>query len=516
MIGIPPMSQSILISTLRTPISVFDISALSKLAFLLGATCISVAISSAPTVADPIVKTGETLPKGWAFPGGETTNRKTFTKNAFSKSSSNLPFEKELDFKVGNGFFKRLWVKGPASTQASDGLGPLYNARSCQRCHIKDGRGHVPKANFPDDVAVSMFLRLSIPPQTDAERKALAENRQTVIPEPTYGGQLQDFALSPTLPEGHMHISYQPYPVTLADGTEVTLQRPKYKVTDLNYGPLHADVMISPRIAPPMIGLGLLEAIAEEDILAKADPDDTNGDGISGKPNYVWDIEQNQAVLGRFGLKSGQPNLKQQAASAFAGDIGISNPLVPKAAGDCTPAQTVCMNAPTGNSPQYDNLEAPEKVLQLVTFYTQHLAVPARRKYKDPDVIAGRQIFLNAGCSKCHTESYVTKADYADKSLANQKIWPYTDLLLHDMGPDLADQRPEGQANGQEWRTAPLWGLGMTKTVNGHMQLLHDGRANGVLEAILWHGGEAESAKQYVQALSAEQRALLIAFLEAL
>ena len=465
--------------------------------------------------SDTFAHAKASMPSGWAYPGGDTTNRDIFTQNAFSQPSSNLGFEKELDFKVGHGFFKRLWVKAPASTQASDGLGPLYNARSCQRCHIKAGRGHVPKANFPDDVAVSMLLRLSILPQTEADRKALSSYRLAVIPEPTYGQQLQDFALSPTQPEGQIHITYENQQQTLADGTVIQRRSPTYQLTHLNYGPLHPDVMISPRIAPPMIGLGLLEAIPEADILAQADPEDQDGDGISGKANYVWDLAQKKAMLGRFGWKAGQPNLKQQVASAFAADIGISTPLIPTAAGECTSAQTTCLGAPTGNSARYDLLEAPEKVLQLVTFYTQHLAVPARRNYKRPDVISGHQIFREAGCAKCHTESYVT-ADIPDTSLANQKIWPYTDLLLHDMGPDLADRRPEGLANGQEWQTAPLWGLGMTQTVSGHLQLLHDGRAKGILEAILWHGGEAEASKNHVLRLSAQQRAKLISFLEAL
>ena len=469
-----------------------------------------------PISARPLDANRLPIPQDWQYPGGQATSTKIFNKNAFSQSSANLPFEQELDFKVGNGLFKRLWVKAPASTQASDGLGPLYNARACQRCHIKDGRGHVPTANFPQDSAVSMFLRLSIPPQTEAQRQALAAGHLAVIPDPTYGTQLQDFALLPALPEGQMHITYKESITYLADGTAVTLRAPSYRIEALNYGPPHPDLLISPRVAPPMIGLGLLENIAAQDILSYADPEDLNQDGISGRPNQVWDSVQKKVTLGRFGWKAGQPNLKQQAAHAFAGDIGLSNPLVPKAAGDCMPSQTLCHKMPTGNSPQYDNLEVPDKVLELVTFYTQHLAVPARRESQKADVQLGYHLFKQAGCHLCHVESYTTRQDSTDKSLAGQKIWPYTDLLLHDMGPGLADNRPEARASGQEWRTPPLWGLGLTQEVNKHMQLLHDGRARGVLEAILWHGGEADTAKQFVMNLPADQRRALITFLEAL
>lgn len=452
-----------------------------------------------------------------ALPGGAATSKKkTLDANAFSQSSGNMSIERELDFKLGNALFRRLWVSSPASTKSADGLGPLFNARSCQRCHLKDGRGHTPAANWPDDSAVSMFLRLSIPPQTAAERADLAAHRLNVIPEPTYGGQLQDLAIQGHDAEGKMHIRYEEIPVTLADGTSVSLRKPNYSITHLGYGPLHPDVMVSPRVAPPMIGLGLLEAIEESDILAWADPEDADGDGISGRANRVWDKAAGAPALGRFGLKAGEPTLLQQSTHAINGDIGLSAPLAPSPAGDCTPAQRRCMEAPDGNSAQHDGLEASAEMMRLITFYSRNLAVPPRRDPEDPEVLKGKQVFYEAGCIACHRPKYVTRRDSLGEEQSFQLIWPYSDLLLHDMGEGLADHRPEGRANGREWRTAPLWGIGLTETVNGHSQFLHDGRARNLLEAILWHGGEAEAAKNRVMTLTKEDREALLAFLNSL
>ena len=447
-------------------------------------------------------------------PGGATTHHKKLNNNAFSNASANMDFKRELNFKVGNGFFKRLWVSAPSSTQAADGLGPLYNARSCQRCHLKDGRGHTP--NGPEDNAVSMFLRLSIPPQSDSDKQLLAEHRLKVIPEPTYGTQLQDFAIPGYNAEGRMQISYEEIPVKLADGEIVQLRKPSYIITDLGYGPLHPDTMISPRVSPQMIGLGLLEAIDERDILAKADAEDKDGNGISGKPNQVWSAEHNKLMLGRFGWKAGSPSINEQSQDAFAGDIGIAVPLHPSGAGECTERQEKCRAAPDGNSEQFENLEADTKVVKLVTFYSRNLAVPARRNVNAPEVLAGKKLFYDIGCIQCHTPKYVTREDSIGPEQSHQLIWPYTDLLLHDMGEGLADHRPEGDANGREWKTPPLWGIGLTPLVNGHSFYLHDGRARSLLEAILWHGGEAEAQRNAVMQLNKTERQQLIHFVESL
>ncbi|WP_255448582.1 di-heme oxidoredictase family protein [Telmatospirillum sp. J64-1] len=451
---------------------------------------------------------------GEEMQGGATTHAKLLNRDAFSHPSANMSFAKEMDFKIGNGFFRRLWVTAPSSTKAADGLGPLFNARGCQNCHLKDGRGKPPASN--DEDAVSMFLRLSIPPQNEEQRALLESRRVNVIPEPVYGGQLQNFSLAGHVAEGRMVIEYEEIPVELSEGEQASLRKPAYSIANLGYGEMHPEVMISPRIAPPMIGLGLLEAIPEEAILALADPDDADGDGISGKPQRVWSLEEDRVMLGRFGWKAGTPSVAQQSAEAFAGDMGLSTPLVPLNSGDCTPAQQACLDAPHGGDPQYDGYEVPQEVLDLVSFYARNLALPPRRDVADPQVLHGKRVFHESGCAACHTPSHVTAVLPDRPEQSGQKIWPYTDLLLHDMGEGLADNRPEGAASGSEWRTAPLWGIGLTETVNGHTYLLHDGRARDVLEAVLWHGGEAQAARDRVIAMPKADRDALLRFLNSL
>lgn len=453
------------------------------------------------------------LEQGEELPGGSATHSKAINRDAFSHFSANMAFAKEMDFKVGNGFFRRFWVTAPSSTKAADGLGPLFNARACQNCHLKDGRGHPPADG---EEAVSMFLRLSIPPQTDEQKAAIAEGRANITPEPTYGGQLQNFAIAGHAAEGRMVIQYTEIPVKLSDGETASLRQPRYSIADLGYGPTHPDLMTSPRVAPPMIGLGLLEAIAEDQLIARADPDDKDGDGISGRAKMIWGMEEGRLMLGRFGWKAGNPTVKQQSADAFNGDIGISDPLFPNNWGDCTERQKACRDAPHGGDKHYDGLEAPANVMDLVSFYSRNLAVPKRRDAADPQVLRGKQVFAETGCASCHTPSHQTakRPDMPEQS--EQLIWPYTDLLLHDMGEGLADHRPEGMATGSEWKTPPLWGVGLTKVVNGHDFLLHDGRARGVLEAILWHGGEAQAARNKVVAMPKSDRAALIRFVNSL
>ncbi|WP_041375319.1 di-heme oxidoredictase family protein [Polymorphum gilvum] len=448
-----------------------------------------------------------------AMSGGAATSRKRINRDAFSHPSANLSFEQQQTFRVGNGIFRKMWVSAPSSTQASDGLGPLYNARSCQGCHLKDGRGSPPA---PGADAVSMFLRLSVPPRSEAERQALAERRLSHIPEPTYGTQLQLFGVPGLAGEGRFDIEVEEIEVALAGGETAVLQKPVYRIHSLGYGPMDPETMISPRVAPQMIGLGLLEAIHSGDILAMADPEDADGDGISGRPSFVRDPDTGAVVLGRFGWKASTPSVREQSAGAFSGDIGISTPGHPDPYGDCTAAQTACRAMPTGVQERLGDTEAPDPVMDLVTFYSQNLAVPARRNADDPTVLAGKEIFHAIGCASCHRPTYVTRRDADTEAHRFQLIWPYTDLLLHDMGEGLADHRPVGDASGTEWRTAPLWGIGLTETVSGHTRFLHDGRARNLLEAVLWHGGEAQAAREAVVALEPEQRAALIRFLESL
>ncbi|MEK9843203.1 di-heme oxidoredictase family protein [Thalassospira sp.] len=451
-----------------------------------------------------------------ARPGGDATWPNADGRNVFTHYSANMTFEKRLDFKLGEALFQRLWVTAPTRTKTADGLGPLFNSRACSGCHIRNGRGHPVDENTPGDGATSMLLRLSIPPQTADQLRDHLDGKIATIPDPVYGGQFQDFSIPGIKAEGRVKVTYQTKDVSLAGGEVVTLQKPDYQMTELAYGPLHPDVMVSPRLAPPMIGLGLLEAIPDDVLLAAADPQDRDGDGISGRVNHVWDIARGKLAIGRFGWKAGMPTLDQQNQNAFQFDIGLSTPLYPNGSGDCTETQKNCLTAPDGNDPEFENLEAHSQVTDLVLYYTRNIAPPVRPDAHDADVVAGQQIFASIGCASCHTPRYQLpeRPDMAEQS--GQVIWPYSDLLLHDMGEGLADHRPEAQASGREWRTPPLWGIGRAKQIDPRAQFLHDGRARTILEAVLWHGGEAEAARNSVTLLPPSERRKLLAFLKSL
>jgi CxxC motif-containing protein (DUF1111 family) len=446
-----------------------------------------------------------------ARPGGAATVPARDAPDAFSQPSANMDFAKELDFRVANGLFRKNWIAAPASTLASDGLGPLYNSRACQDCHLKDGRGHPPAVG---EKSLSMLLRLSISGGTSPNG---IKDYLATLPDPTYGDQLQERAAPGQAAEGKMTITYADLPVTLSDGTVVTLRSPSYTITDTAYGALNPNLMLSPRVAPQMIGMGLLEAIPAADILALADEDDVNGDGISGRANVVWSVEQNAPMLGRFGLKAGTPTIRHQSAIALSTDMGLSSTLFPDPSGDCTANQPKCLAAPDGQEPGLrDGREVDDQSLDLITYYSRNLGVPARRNVDAPIVLAGKKVFYTLGCQSCHRPKFVTGRLENQPEQSFQLIWPYSDMLLHDMGEGLADNRPEARATGREWRTPPLWGVDLTQTVSGQTSFLHDGRARSLTEAILWHGGEAAASRAAMIALPKTDRDTLIAFLESL
>ena len=430
--------------------------------------------------------------------GGETT-REDATSNAFGLASPGLTNEERRKFEIGDSFFTQNWVIAPASTEARDGLGPTFNAQACSSCHTHDGRGAPPDPTG-EEARLGLLLRLSVPgqhPETGAP-----------LPDPNYGGQLQDRSVLGVPAEGDLKVSYTAVPGQYADGEEFELRDPIYEIVELAFGSLSDDIQTSPRLAPQLIGAGLLEAVPEEAILALADPDDADGDGISGRANYVWDARAATMSLGRFGWKANVPTVEQQIAGAFHGDIGITSAIHPDE--NCPAVQADCAAAPNGGKP-----ELSDSRLDSVTFYNRTLAVPAMRNPEDASVRKGYEMFGEIGCAACHTPTLQTgPSDIA--TLADQTIHPYTDLLLHDMGEGLADNRPDFAATGSEWRTPPLWGLGLIDDVNGHRFLLHDGRARTIEEAILWHGGEAEAAKEAFRNLSSDEREDLLAFLEAL
>ncbi|WP_337268073.1 di-heme oxidoreductase family protein [Oryzifoliimicrobium ureilyticus] len=447
------------------------------------------------------------------MPGGASTSRAAADDDAFSHPSANIPFEERQDFNLGKALFKKLWVSAPSSTQASDGLGPLFNARSCMSCHVNDGRGRPADGVEPQN---SMLMRLARPPESSEEQRKLAAHEVLNFPDTVYGHQLQELAVPGLATEGKVSIHYVEKAVMLPDGESVSLRQPIYTLHGMAYGPLGPTTTISPRIAPPMIGLGLIEAISDADLLAHADPDDQNGDGIRGKVALVRDHRTGKLAIGRFGWKAQNADIRDQSADAFSADIGISTPDRPDPYGDCTVAESRCLTMPTGVQKRLGDVEAPDPVLKLVTFYSANLAVPARSGTNRPDILAGKKTFYESGCAACHVPKYVTRRDAANPASAFQLIWPYSDFLLHDMGSALADGQEVGVASGSEWRTPPLWGIGLTQTVNGHRFFLHDGRARNLTEAILWHGGEAEKARSAFAALPKDQRQALITFLESL
>jgi CxxC motif-containing protein (DUF1111 family) len=392
---------------------------------------------------------------------------------------------------IGDAGFETPFVTAPAPL--NPGLGPVYNNVSCVNCHIGDGRGKPPLAN---EQLTSMLFRISVP-------GAAANGGPN--PVPGFGGQLQQRAVFGSQPEADVVISYATISGLYDDGTPYQLRVPTYSLQN-EYVALPGGVMLSPRVAPPVFGLGLLEAIDETTIVERADPGDVDGDGISGKPNYVWDAKEQQFSLGRFGWKCEAPNLMQQTAGAYNEDMGITNYVF----------GTESCDGQLQHDGLYDESEVYDSVLYAVAFYMRSLAVPARRNIKDPAVVHGKELFVAANCSGCHVPMSKTGARVDFPEVSNQTIFPYTDMLLHDMGPGLADNRPTFDATGQEWRTSPLWGIGLTQAVNGHNNFLHDGRARNLEEAILWHGGEADQSRLHFLAMPVQDRADLIAFLNSL
>ncbi len=420
-----------------------------------------------------------------ALPGGATTHISlkpgtALSAEAFSQPASNLPPSKRGLFVLGNSFFTAAWVSAPASVSARDGLGPLYMAASCQDCHVRDGRGHLPQRD--DEMIRAAVLRI-----------ALADGAL----HPLYGSHLQLRALPGLFPEASVGVAWTEHGETLPDGSSVVLRRPQLSVDEWHYG-APGDAVVSPRVAPSMIGLGLLEAIPQQALEQRAA---RNG----GRLNRLAD-----GGIGRFGWKATQPSVERQVMDAFVNDIGITSALFPQET--CTAAQSACAMQASGGQPELE-----PQIADAVVFYARHLAVPARRDHDRPEVQAGERLFHELGCASCHQPEWTT-GEIADRpELSRQRIFPYTDLLLHDMGPGLADGLREGGAGGADWRTTPLWGLSQLRTVSGaDAGYLHDGRARDLVEAILWHGGEAQAARDRWAALPKAERRKLIRFLASL
>ncbi|MBI1183942.1 c-type cytochrome [bacterium] len=410
---------------------------------------------------------------------------------AFSSPFNGMSPWLEANHELGDMHFEATFVPAPA--QKFGGLGPVYNSNSCFNCHVNDGRG---KPINPGETLKSMLIRLSVPGENEHGGPLAA---------PGFGGQLQDKAVFGIPAEAHVNVVWHETEVALSDGQSQMLRYPEWTLSEYYTNP-PANMLLSARIAPPVHGLGLLELVDESTLLSFADENDLDGDGISGRPNYVFHDKSGQMMMGRFGWKAEAPTLEQQIAGAYNDDMGVTTSYYPN---ESSASQLQ-------NDKLKDDPEVPDSVFHAVVFYVQSLAVPARRNSTNEQVLRGEQLFAQTGCAKCHIPTMRTGTQVVFKSASNQLIHPYTDMLLHDMGPALSDNRPSYKAEGSEWRTPPLWGIGLTETVNGHTNFLHDGRARNLLEAILWHGGEAQNSRDAVVKLSSSDRAALLAFLNSL
>jgi CxxC motif-containing protein (DUF1111 family) len=418
------------------------------------------------------------------------------TREAYAQPVPGLPEADRAKFFKGRGLVRQIWVIPPSENREIAGLGPLYNRISCIACHGGNGRGFSPAtANEP---MRSMLVRLSVP-GTDAHGGPK--------PHPAYGGQLNENGVPGVPGEGRAEVRCTEQAVTLNGAEQVILRKPSLTFVDLAYGAFPSDMLTSPRIAPPIFGLGLLQAVPESSILALADA--PKPAGIRGRVNRVWDVVQHKTVLGRFGWKANMPNLRQQIAGAFVGDMGVTSPLFPDE--NCTALQTACLKSPSAGKPE---LNAEQ--LDATEFYHLALAAPRQRNTDNAEVQRGSALFKQAQCAACHVTELKTGAFAKFPALSQQTIHPYTDLLLHDMGDALADHRPDYQANGQEWRTPPLWGIGLAQKIEPRAGFLHDGRARTLLEAVLWHDGEGAMSAQAVKHMPAPDWQALLEFLESL
>jgi CxxC motif-containing protein (DUF1111 family) len=464
-------------------------------AFLLLAACADQ--SAIGTVTEPHIAADSTiatynavpafgpLDPGEALLGGATTVFNT-TELAFEQPAANLDADGLRRHDLGDEAFGDVFV-------ASTGLGPHFNSPSCDGCHIGDGRGELPEPGQPLE---SMLLRVSIPGR-GSDGGPLAA--------PGFGLQLQTRSVLPVPAEATVAVTFESLPGRYGDGTAFTLRKPRFSL-QAPHRPLPPGLLISPRVAPPVIGLGLLEAIPVATLERFADPDDRDRDGISGRLNIVVDAVRGLPAVGRFGVKANTATLFQQTAAAYNGDMGVTSPLFPIE--NCEGIYSQCARSRTP--------DITDSTTRASTFYSQTLAVPARRDINNLTVRLGQALFAVVGCSDCHRPLMQTGQLAGVPAVSHQTIRPYTDLLLHDMGDGLSDERPDFLASGREWRTAPLWGIGLTKIVNPKATFLHDGRARTVAEAILWHGGEAQRSRDIFRLLPAPLRDAMLRFLNTL
>jgi len=414
--------------------------------------------------------------------GGDATVDDT-SRLAYAQPSPNLTSEHLAMTKTGDADFSLQFFPPPAP-EGHLPLGKKYNHVSCESCHFADGRG-LPFFSTGEKGSLAV-VRVSMP-------RGRSTYPSGPVPVPGIGLQIRDHAASGLQPDATVEILWQDAKAfTYSDGTQVSLRVPKLKITLPDGRPLPSNILTSMRVPQALIGVGLLDAVPSRTLLRFEAQ--RKYYGIKGHVNYVWDFENETLAVGKFGWKANTVNLIQQTATAFFNDMGVTNPLFP--------------------GPD-DQITLTQDKVESAAFYPRTLAVPARRPLDTDQLVRGEQLFSRMACALCHRPTMMTGANPVPE-LADQVIHPYTDLLLHNMGPGLADGRPDYAASGSEWRTPPLWGIGLTKVVNIDATFLHDGRARTLEEAILWHDGEARASKNGFARLIKSDREALLAFLGAL
>jgi len=404
-------------------------------------------------------------------------------------------------FERGKKALSAKWVVFP-SLGGDWGLGPTFIADACTGCHLRGGRGVVNPD--PDSLLIHQLVRLSVPGITQ---------HGGPLPHPAYAGQLQvagaQFGVETNVvpAEAEVYVDWHEVPFEFPDGSIAMLREPGLRIEELNFGPLGEDTMTSLRNTQALVGLGFLEAVPES-VLRKIVAQQKKI-GLNGRLNVVRDDINNTTAIGRFGWKANEPSIAQQIAGAFRGDLGVTSPVYNTE--NCPDAQEMCKRMPPGNNP-----ELIQSDWDAISFFIRASSVPARRNTDDPAVLRGEKRFAEIGCADCHLPTLETGEYPPLPALSNLKIHAYTDLLLHDMGEKLADGRPDFEAGPRDWRTPPLWGIGLSPAVNGSSHLLHDGRARSVLEAILWHGGEAMPSAEKFISLEESGRDDLLEFVESL
>jgi CxxC motif-containing protein (DUF1111 family) len=452
----------------------------------------------------------KTIKKSAPIPKRPTS--KDFTE--FNKPYPGLSTDQLVSFEIGERVLSQGWKPSPSISKSIDGLGPIFNAKSCAECHINNGRGNYTKDRFGD--LTSLVIKTNIEPHLEEDLDLLETDKFNFITHPVYGEQIQDKSINKIKPEATVNAEYKDVEIKYPDGDTVTLTKPTFRLANLNYGRLACKTFISPRIAPPLFGVGLLGSIPSSLLKANEDPEDLNDDGISGRASMVYSSTHKKLMFGRFGHKAEKANLSEKLKSEYFLNMGLSSDKTLSSSGECTRLQKDCLKAPSGKISKSKPYEVSKSKFEKVLTFLENLAPIKDTQKNSPSIKLGKEFFNQIECSSCHTPSYKTPKSFVKRLNGQKNIYPYTDLLLHDMGEGLEDGRDLKSAESREWKTPPLWGISKAKKANPNAGFLHDGRAKTIEEAILWHGGEAENSKNNFMNLPKSKRQNLLDFLNSI